>query len=125
MYTRFVRYLVLPAALSLGVSIGAFAHSKNQHSLNIPHAVQVGSVHLHAGTYQVEWQGDVSSLKVEFLQHGKIIATTQGKMEERKESAPATALLTAQVNNTRMLEEIEFGGKKEVLVFTANPNTEK
>lgn len=125
MFTRLVKYLMLPAAMSLCVSVGAFAHSMNQHSLEIAHPVQVGSVHLKAGTYKVEWQGDASSLKVEFLQHGKVVATTQGKMVERKEPAPATAIVTDEVNNTRMLKEIEFGGKKDALTFASNLMAEK
>jgi hypothetical protein len=125
MFTRLVKYMVLPAALFLYVSIGAFAHSRNEHSLDIPNAVQVGSVHLKAGTYRIEWQGDASSLNVEFLQHGKIVATTQGKMVERKEPAPTTAIVTAEVNNTQMLKEIEFGGKKDALIFSWNLKAEK
>ncbi len=125
MSKRFVRYMVLPAALALLVSLSAFARPKNEHSVNFPDNVQVGSTQLKAGTYKVEWQGSASALKVSFLRDGKVVATTQGKMVQKNVRFDSDEIVTANVHNTQRLEAIDFGGMKDALVFAAAQTAQK
>jgi hypothetical protein len=117
--SRCVQYVVLLAALSLLIPLGALARPKNERDVAIPDTVQVGSTQLKAGTYEVEWQGNKQSLRVSFLEDGKTVATTQGKMVEKSKRAPHDIFVMA--SDTKRLEEIDFGGKKDALVFPPNP----
>ncbi len=120
MSMRFTKYMFLPAALALLVSLSAFARPKNEHSVTFVNSIQVGSTQLRAGTYKVEWQGKPSSLAVNFLRDGKIVATAQGKMIEKNRPWPSDEVVTNNVNHTQKLEEIDFGGKKDSLVLTSS-----
>jgi hypothetical protein len=120
MSIKLVKRLVLPAALTLLVSIGVFARSKNEHNIYIADQVQVGSTQLKPGDYKVEWQGPASSLKVTFLHYGKIVATTEGKMVEMAQPPRDDDIVTAKISNTQWLKEIDFRGKKDALVLDIN-----
>jgi hypothetical protein len=117
---RFVKYMVLLAALALLIPTGALARPKNERRVTIPDAVQVGSTQLKAGTYKVEWQGNKQSLHVNFLENGKTVATAQAKMVEKSRRARYDAFVTKMAGNTKRLEEIDFGGENDALVFGLN-----
>ncbi len=125
MSIRYVKYMVLPAALALLVSISAFARPKNERTVAFSNTVEIGTTQLRPGTYKVEWQGTDSALHVNFLRDGKIVATAQGKMVEKTKSFPSDEIVTARVQNNQKLEEIDFGGKKDALVFPANQTSMK
>ena len=125
MSMRIVKYMILPAALALLVSLSAFARPKNERSVTLSDTVLVGSTQLRAGTYKVEWQGTASALHVSFLKDGKIVATAPGKMVEEKYAWPSDEIVTTNVNKTRRLEEINFGGKKDSLEFPATQTAMK
>jgi hypothetical protein len=125
MSMRCAKYLVLLAALILLVPLGSFARSKNTRNVTIPDNVQVGSTQLKAGTYEVKWEGTGSSLRVTFLEDGKTVATTQGKMVETKNEPAYDRILTSTAGNTKVLREIDFGGKKDALVFASKQTAMK
>ena len=112
--------LVLTAVLVLLVPLGAFARSKNERSVVLTESILVGSTQLSAGTYKVEWQGNGPSLHVSFLEHGKTVATTEGKMVEKKNPSPYDEIVTGAAGKTRILEEIDFRGQRDALVLTSN-----
>ena len=120
MSIKHLKYLALPAMLALLIPFSAIAHSKNERNVTLPDTVQVGSTQLRAGTYRIEWQGGASSLQVSFLRDGKVVATTPGKMVEKSQPADSDEIVTTDRHNTKLLEEIDFGGKKDALVFTSN-----
>jgi hypothetical protein len=114
---RYALYVVLLVALALLVPLGAVAQSKSERNVVLTDTVQVGSTQLKPGTYKVEWQGTGSSLRVSFLEHGKTVVTTEGKMVELKEPSPYDDVVTTGTGNTRRLEEIDFSGKRDALVL--------
>jgi hypothetical protein len=120
MSPRCSKYLVLLAALVLMVPLSSFARSKNERKVTLPDAMQVGSTQLKAGTYKVEWQGNGSSLHVSFLDNGKTIATTQGKMVEKNKRTPFDAFVTSTAGNAKKLMEIDFGGTRDALVLSSS-----
>jgi len=112
---RSAKYIVFLAVLALLVPLGAFARAKNQRSLVITDPVWVGSTELKAGTYKVEWQGSGTLLSVSFLQYGKTVATTQGKIVEKNNPWPYDDIVITKTGDTPRLDEIDFGGKKDAL----------
>lgn len=116
--------VALPLALALLVPLGALARPRNEHNVVIPASVQVGSTLLKAGTYQVEWQGNGPSLQVSFMEHGKTVATAEGKMVETDRPSPYDDVVTGPEGKVQMLKEINFHGLKETLVITSDhPST--
>ena len=122
---KFAKYLMLLGAFAVLVPLGAFARPKNERNVTFPDAVQVGSTLLKAGTYKIEWQGKGPTLRVSFLEDGKIVATSQGKMVEAKMPWDSDAIVTTNVSKKPMLEEIDFGGKTESLVLVSNQTARK
>jgi hypothetical protein len=112
-----VKYLALLSTLALLFSLSAFARDKNQHSVDIPDAVQVGSTQLQPGTYKVEWQGAGPSVQVNFLLHGKTVATVPGTLKTNNGPVVQNAIQTDLTSsNTKTLTEIDIG--REELVFS-------
>ncbi len=120
---RCAKYMVLLATLALLVPLSAFARPKNEHDVNLTAAVQVGSTQLKPGTYKVEWQGNQQSLSVSFVEGGKTVATTQGKMVEQSKPALYDAVVMKTAGKTTRIEEIDFRGQKDALVFASNQTT--
>ncbi len=112
--------MVLPLALALLVPFDAIARPKNEHNVIIPQSMQVGSTQLKPGSYKVEWDGTGPSLQVSFLKNGKTVATTEGKMVEQDKPSPYTEVVCDTAGKTARLEEINFRGKKEMLVITSD-----
>jgi hypothetical protein len=122
---RCSKYTILLAGLVLLVPLSAFARSKNERSVDIPKTVQIGPTQLKAGTYKVEWQGNGSLLHVNFLEHGRTVASTQGKMVELKKPSTYDEVVMITKGKTNRLEEIHFSGKKEALAFASNQTAMK
>jgi hypothetical protein len=95
--------------------LSAFAREKNQHSIEILNAVQVGGKQLEPGSYKVEWQGAGPEVQVTFLHNGKAVATVPGTLKTNDSQITADAVQTDSANNT--LNEIDFRRDKEALVF--------
>jgi hypothetical protein len=113
---KHVKYMTLVSALAVLSSLSAFARDKNQHSVNIPDAVQVGSTQLQPGNYKVEWQGNGPGVQVSFLQHGKTVATVPGTLKTNEGPAIQDDVqIDATSSSSRTLEKIDFG--REALVF--------
>lgn len=110
-----IRYVVLLCALALLSPLGAFARDKNQRSVDIPAAVQVGGAQLEPGHYKLEIQGTGPDVQVSFLQSGKTVATVPGKLKTNDKQASEDAVVMDTANKT--LSEIHFGRDKESLVF--------
>jgi hypothetical protein len=108
-------YVALLSILAVLSPLSAFARDKNQHSVNIPDAVQVGSTQLQPGNYKVEWQGTGPAVQVAFVRNGKTVATVPGTLKTNDDEVIQDAVLTDSVNKT--LDEIDFRHEKEALVF--------
>ena len=112
---KYVRYVALLAALAVLTPLGALARDKNQRSVDIPDAVQVGGKQLEAGHYKLQIEGAGPDVQVSFLQNGKTVATVPGKLKTNDNEVTQDAIVTDSANKT--LDEIQFRRDKESLVF--------
>lgn len=77
-------------------------------------SVKVGTTQLNAGDYKVIVDGN----KVTIEQGKKVVAETEGRMEQRDQKYDTTAVIMA---SNDQVQEIDFGGQKEALVL--NPQS--
>jgi hypothetical protein len=116
---KFVRYLASFAVVALVFSLSAFAKDNHSGKFTLSDTVQVGSTQLAPGDYKAEWNGPADNVKIDIIQNGKTVATTQGKLENLQKPSPYNAVLTKTLdNNTKALDEIEFGNHTEALVLS-------
>jgi len=108
-------YVAFLSILAVLAPLSAFAREKNQHSIEISNAVQVGGKQLEPGNYKVEWQGAGPEVQVTFLRDGKTVATVPGTLKTNDGQITEDAIQTDSANNT--LNEIDFRRDKEALVF--------
>ena len=115
---KLIKYPVLLSMLALLSSVFALARDNNQHSVEIPDALQVGSAQLQPGNYKVEWQGTGPEVQVKFLRNGKTVATVPGTLKTNNTQVVQADVVTGTTSaNTRTLQEIDFGHNKESLIF--------
>jgi hypothetical protein len=95
--------------------LSLFARDKNQHSVDIPSAVQVGGTQLRPGNYKVKWEGTGPDVQVTFLRDGKVVATVPATVKTNDGQVTQDQIVTDSTNNT--LNEIDFRRDKEALVF--------
>jgi hypothetical protein len=108
------------ATLAVAMSTAAFAaRNKNEGNFTLADTVRVGSTDLKAGQYKAQWKDDGSgAVKVDILQHGKVVATTEGKLKNLEGPAPYDAVVTKPLdNNTKTIDEIDFGRRTEALML--------
>jgi hypothetical protein len=107
---KLAKLLALAAMLTLSVS--AFAGSAN---FTIISDSSIGGKTVKAGDYKATWS---ESGEIKILQGKKEIATVQGKIVERAEAAPRTAVVKkADTSGVGIITEIRLSGKKTVLVL--------
>jgi len=113
-----VRYAALLSMLAVLCSVSALARDKNQHSVEIPNAVQVGGNQLEPGNYKVEWQGTGPEIQVNFVRDGKTVATVPGTLKTNNPQVTQDEIVTNTTSaSTQALTEIDFGRNKESLIF--------
>lgn len=117
---RHVRSIALLSTLALLCSLSAFARDKNQHSVTIPDAVQIGGTQLQPGNYKVEWQGTAPNVQVTFLQNGKTVATAPGTLKTNDSRVSQDSIVTGSASSSKTLDEIDFSHGKESLIFQQN-----
>ena len=122
---KYAKYALLSVALTILIPFCGFARSKNECTMVLSETTMVGTSHLKAGTYKVEWSGKADALNVNFLENGKTVATSQGKMVEK--AKPSTYFQIGTINDgaVKRLKEIDFAGKKEALVLETNQTAMK
>jgi hypothetical protein len=112
-----LKYAALLSTLALLSPVGALARDKNQHSVQIPESMQVGSAQLEPGNYKVEWQGTGPAVQVNFVRNGKTVATVPGTLNENDNHVVQDAIVTDTATSTNTLKEIDFGRDKESVIF--------
>src|SRR5579862_9106197 len=113
-----LKYLALLSTLALLTPIGAMARDKNERSVSIPDAVQVGSTHLQAGTYKVKWDGAGPQVQVSFMRDGKTVATAPGTLKTNDAAVVQDDVVVEPANGSnKSLREIDFGHQQEAIVF--------
>jgi hypothetical protein len=115
---KLVKYFASFAIVALVLSLSAFAKDTHSGKFIVSDPVQVGSTQLAPGSYKAEWSGPADNVKIDIIQKGKTVATTQGKIQTLQQPAPYDAVLTKALdNNTKQLDEIEFSHQTEALVL--------
>ncbi|MGA7294670.1 MAG: hypothetical protein WBW53_16350 [Terriglobales bacterium] len=113
--------LTLLTMLTFAMTTISFAKktNKNEGSFTLPDTVRIGSTDLRAGDYKAEWKEETGgAVKVDILQHGKTVATTEGKLKELQQPAPYNAVITKPLNNNaKTIDEIDFSNRKQALVL--------
>jgi hypothetical protein len=112
---KYLRYLTLFSILAVLSPLGVFARDNNQHSVDIPDALQVGGVQLQPGSYKVKWQGAGPDIQVTFLRDGKTVATVPATLKTNDVQVTQDDIVTDLA--TKTLTEIDFHHDKEALVF--------
>jgi|SRR5271167_384000 len=110
-----LKYAALLSTLALLSPVGALARDKNQHSVQIPDSLQVGSAKLEPGNYKVEWKGTGPEIQVNFVRDGKIVATVPGTLNANDNHVVQDAIVTDTASS--ILKEIDFGHDKESVIF--------
>jgi hypothetical protein len=113
-----IKYAALLSMLAVLCSVSALARDKNQHSVEIPNAVQVSGKQLEPGKYKVEWQGTGPEVQVNFVRDGKTVATVPGTLKTNNAQVTQDEILTDTTSaSTQTLTEIDFRRTKESLLF--------
>jgi hypothetical protein len=114
---KFVKYSALLVFVAFSLSSGVFAKDRNEGKFSLTEAAQIGSTQLKAGDYKVTWEGTGSDVQVKILQGKDVVATTSAKLVNR--SLPQDAVTLGGTSGRKTLEEIDFAGKKQALVFAS------
>lgn len=115
---RALKYLASLAAFALILSAASFAKDNNSGSFNLEQPATVGSTVLQPGHYKAEWTGSNDAIKINIVQHGKTVATTEGRIKQLPSKSPYDAVSTKkQSDNSQKVNEIQFNNRSEALVF--------
>ena len=88
-------------------------------SITLSAPARVGDKQLGPGDYGVKVKGSGDALEVTFYDGGRAVAACQGRYEQRSAKAASDAAVFSQNGDgSRSLVEIDFSGKKQVLVLT-------
>ncbi len=93
------------------------AASSYASSLHLSRNVSFNGQEVKPGDYQVRYSGSGPDVEVSILQGKKVIAQSKGRLEERETKAPYDAFVTNDSGATPAITEIEFAGKKQVVVL--------
>lgn len=112
-----VRLFAITAVVVLFLPAVMAAKDKDEGKVQLTTPVQLGTTELQPGEYTVEWTHAGSSVKVNFLQHDKTLATTSGKVVELKHPSPydAVVLKPTKSGHGKTIDEIDFDNRTEAL----------
>jgi hypothetical protein len=123
---RNFKLLTVVATLALMLPVFGFAkdNGKSEAKINVSEPVQVGSTQLQPGSYKVEWTGSGDAVKVNFLQHNKVVATTDGKLIELKQPSPYTSVVTrAGAGDQKQVIEIDMANSKQAVALNTQDSS--
>lgn len=115
---KYGKHLAFLSLLALLFPAAAFAQDKNQHNVDIPDSVLVGSTHLKPGSCKVEWRGDGPAVQVKFLKDGKLVASAPGTLKTNDQQVTQDDIVVGNDNaKSNVLEEIDFGHNKVAIIL--------
>jgi hypothetical protein len=117
------KYIAIVAVLASGLSLNAFAKDKNETRITLSDSVQVGRTDLKPGNYTLQWDGNGPDVQVKVLNGKNVVATVPAKLAQGT-SGYANAITTRAVGNVNTLDEVDFAGGKQSLVFGEATATE-
>ena len=112
-----VKYIAIVAVLASGLSLSAFAKDKNETRVTFSDSVQVGTTDLKPGNYTLHWEGNGPDVQVKVLKGKNVVATVPAKLAQANGGQRADAIMTRTVGNVQTLDEVDFAGGKQSLVF--------
>jgi hypothetical protein len=115
---KFVKYSAVLALVTFGLSLGAFAKDRNEGKFTLSEPAQLGSTQLKPGDYKVTWDGTGSDVQVKVLQGKNVVATTSAKLVDRSTGTDAVTLGPGS-GSVKTLDEVDFGNRKQALVFSS------
>ena len=110
------KYMAIVAVLASGLSLNAFAKDKNETRITLPDSVQVGTTDLKPGEYMLQWEGNGPDVQVKVVKGKNVVATVPAKLAQSK-SGYGNAITTRTVGNVKTLDEVNFAGGRQSLVF--------
>jgi hypothetical protein len=121
---RFGKTIATLAVLATGLSLSAFAKDKNETKVTFSDPIQVGSTQLKPGDYKLQWEGNGPDVQVQIVKGKNVVATVPAKLTENKTSLGTNAITTGTSGNTKTLNQVDFAGGKESLVFADSTATQ-
>ena len=113
---KFLGTSLLSMALLLAAGIPSLA--KNSRTVTLRHDAALSGTSLAAGRYSIRWETHSPEATVEFVQHHKVVLSTEGRVEERDKSYDRDAVVyNGAPDGTMSLVEIRFAGSNKVLTF--------
>jgi hypothetical protein len=114
-------HLTALAMLTFTLTTVTFAKNsnKNEGNFTIPNSVRVGTTDLRPGDYKASWTEESGgAVKINILQHGKTVATVEGKLKDLQHPASNDAVIIKPLDdNTKTIDEIDFNKRNQALVF--------
>jgi hypothetical protein len=113
---KFPGRLALSVALLLAAGIPGLA--ANSRTVTLQRDAVLSGTSLAAGRYSVRWETHSPEATVQFVQHHKVVLSTQGRVEERDKGYSRDAVVyNTAPDGTMSLIEIRFAHSNRVLVF--------
>lgn len=104
-------------ALTLTLSIGAFAASKSQ-SVTLYHDAQLNGKTLPAGDYTVKCDTTGSTTQVRFIRNGKEVASATGQVKQLTSAPESNQVVTLDGSGgAATITEIDFSNSKSGVSF--------
>ena len=104
-------------ALTLTLSIGAFAASKSQ-SVTLYHDAQLNGKTLPAGDYTVKCDTTGSTTQVRFIRNGKEVASATGQVKQLTNAPESNQVVTLDGSGgAATITEIDFSNSKSGVSF--------
>jgi hypothetical protein len=117
------KYIAIVAVLASGLSLSAFAKDKNETRITLSDSVQVGTTDLKPGDYTLQWDGNGPDVQVKVLKGKNVVATVPAKLAQGK-SGYGDSIRTHAVSNVKTLDQVDFAGGKQSLLFREATSTE-
>jgi hypothetical protein len=114
---KFGNSIAIVAVLASGLSLSAFAKDKNETKVTLTDTVQVGSTEVKPGDYKLQWDGNGPDVQVKVVKGKDVVATVPAKLTENKTSLGTNAVTTGVSGNAKTLNQVDFAGGKQSLVF--------
>jgi len=111
---------VAAAMVSLGLlfAVSIPASAKNSRTIDFHHDIVLNGTPLQAGQYSIQWETHSPEATVQFLQHHKVVLSTQGKVEQRDRAYDQDAVVYGTAADGSMtVNEIRFARSNQVIVF--------
>lgn len=123
---KFGKYIAIAAVLVSSASLNAFAKDKNETRVTLSEKVQVGSTELNPGDYKLQWEGNGPDVQVKVVSGKNVVATVPAKLLANPSARGVNAIQTRNNANVMQLQQVDFAGGRQSLVFgeaTATENT--